>query len=357
MSWETFQLEGFTLTEADNVALTKDTIRLYKQSIKDINELIKTQYAKYLASIGSENFYNEMLKYNRLGKLYSEVIAEYTRYSLQAGVNIANIGRISMSNMYYRTNYQYQWLQSALKMPVLPNDLINLAVAGTDAAFKSYQNSINVKIFKSGNNYMPKAGTLGALLQKNRKVELKKITDAITNGLVQGQSYTAMAESIRETIGITKIVDGKFHASGSIADAMRIIRTESTRIMNDGAFAAAQSAKSQGLDIKKMWLATLDSGTRPVHAVLDGQVQELDKEFDSEAGPVMRPGQFSEVGQNARCRCSTVDILNDQKPSIRRGRVPAGPNEGQNEVFEYQSFNQWAKDNNIKENRYGQMYI
>ncbi len=357
MSWEKFQLEGFELTEKDTVALTKDTIRQYKLAIKDINESIKSQYAKYLASIDKDNFYNEMLKFNRLEKLQAEVIKDYTEYSLKAGVNIGNIGRISMSNMYYRTQYQFSWLEPVLKMPVLPKDLINISVFGSNKAFKSYQQSVWMKVFASGNNYLPQGGTLSSLLKKNRTVELKQIIDTITNGLSRGVSYTDMAKSIRDVIGTTLIQDGKLHASGSIANSMRVVRTESTRIMNDASYAAAQSAKSQGLDMKKMWIATLDNRTRPVHAALDDQVQELDKPFSSGAGPVMRPGQFESVGQNANDRCTTVDILNDKKPSIRRGRVPSGPNEGKNEVFEYRSFKDWAKEKNIKENKYGQMYI
>ncbi len=354
MSWEKFQLEGFELTEQDTVALTKDTIRQYKLAIKDINESIKTQYAKYLASVNKDNFYNEMLKFNRLEKLQAEVIKEYTEYSLKAGVNIGNIGRISMSNMYYRTQYQFEWLEPVLKMPVLPKDLINISVFGSDKAFRSYTASMKPTIFGVGTEYMPKAGTLSSLLKKNRTVELKQIIDTITNGLVQGTSYTNMAKSIRDVIGTTLIKDGKLHTSGSIANAMRVVTTENTRIMNDASFAAAQSAKAQGLDIKKMWLATLDSGTRPVHANLDDQVQELDKPFQSSAGEVMRPGQFADVGNNARCRCSVVDILNNKKPSIRRGRNPAT---GENEVFEYKSFKDWSKEKKIKENKYGQMYI
>ncbi len=352
MSWEKFQLEGFELTEKDTVALTKDTINQYKKAIADINESIKTQYAKYLASVDKDNFYNEMLKFNRLEKLQAEVIKEYTEYSLKAGVNIGNIGRISMSNMYYRTQYQFEWLEPVLKMPVLPKDLINISVFGSDKAYRSYTASMKPTIFGVGTEYMPKAGTLSSLLKKNRTVELKQIIDTITNGLVQGTSYTDMAKSIKQVIGTTLIQDGKLHASGSIADALRIVRTESTRILNDASYAASKNAQSQGLDVKKIWISTLDNRTRPLHGQLDGQIREIDKPFEAGGYEVQRPGQFPNVGNNINCRCAVTDVLNDQSPKIRRGRDPVT---GKNEVFTYRTYDQWTKEKGLTNNIHGQI--
>lgn len=149
---------------------------------------------------------------------------------------------------------------------------------------------------------------------------------------------------------MANIKDDVFTSNGNLSNLLRIVRTETTRVMNDGNYASSLYAQSKGINIKKMWLATLDMKTRPVHAELDSDTQEIEKFFESGAGLVMRPGQFSNVGQNANCRCTIIDIINDEKPSIRMG---TNPDTGKTETFSYKSFDQWAKDNNIVKTKTG----
>jgi hypothetical protein len=47
-----------------------------------------------------------------------------------------------------------------------------------------------------------------------------------------------------------------------------------------------------------------------------------------------------------------VDIINDEPITIRRGR---NPKTGKNEVFSFKDFGEFAKDNGLKKNKYGQL--
>jgi hypothetical protein len=66
----------------------------------------------------------------------------------------------------------------------------------------------------------------------------------------------------------------------------------------------------------------------------------------------MRPGQFMDAGNNINCRCQTVDIIENNKPTKRTG---VNPVTGKTETFSYKDYSQWAKDNDLKKNKYGRV--
>ena len=94
-----------------------------------------------------------------------------------------------------------------------------------------------------------------------------------------------------------------------------------------------------------MWIATLDTKTRPQHAQLDGVKLNLDEYYKIGADRALMPGGFNQASLNINCRCTHIDIVNDIDPQIRRGRNPIT---GENEVFEFKTYDQWAKDNGLK---------
>jgi uncharacterized protein with gpF-like domain len=138
-----------------------------------------------------------------------------------------------------------------------------------------------------------------------------------------------------------------------MANAMRIVSTETTRAMNAGSFASTQYLASTGTDVKKRWIATLDGRTRDSHAHLDGKTIDVDDYFHIGMDSALYPGGFSDVKNNARCRCTTIDVINGESPALRTGRNPVT---GEHEVFDYKDFDQWKKDNGLKTNVYGEIY-
>ena len=348
MSFEKFQQLGYELTEAEVLRLERQILQQYRDAIKNIRNELDRTWGKYLTNVNPDNYYNEMLKYNRLDNLLKSVTREYNVKSAKAGRLTGQALELAFSNHYYRREYAASWI-SDVKFTVVSPDLIDLSVYGTTDSWKKIA---ALPKFKASDYKAPYA-TLSELLQKNRQAELLQLRDSITQGLVQGKSSTKTAKSIVDVIGRAAIQDGQISSSGAMSNAMRIVRTETNRVMNDSAFALANDLLSQGIDVQKQWSATLDSGTRPVHASLDGQIVPIDEPFESSEGDVMRPGQFDSVGQNVNCRCNVVDVIDGQSPTLRRGRNPVS---GKNEVFEYKDFKKWADDNGLKENKYGQLY-
>ena len=94
-----------------------------------------------------------------------------------------------------------------------------------------------------------------------------------------------------------------------------------------------------------MWLATLDTRTRDRHAALDGTIKEYDQKFSIDGDKALIPMQFANASNNINCRCTTVDVIDDKTPSLRRGK---NPTTGETEVFEWKTYNQWAQDNGLK---------
>ena len=353
MTWQNFQDQAFRLTEQDVQDLAPAIMRQYQDAIKAINNDIKDVYADILSGVDPADYYNTMLKYDRLTKLLDGVTKQYSTFSRQAGVLVAETGKISMSNNFYRLQYTHKWLVPGLDFALLPNELLQLSVYGTLKSWKNYEASIFRKIFGPGKQYIPQHGTLADLLAANRLKEISNIQRAISQGLLRGQSYTKTAAAIKDVIGQFIKKDGVIHTKGAMANAQRIIRTESTRILNEASIANTEYARSEGIEIVRFWGASLDSRTRPVHGALDGKPENKDGYFESRAGKVKAPGQFADAGNNIQCRCTTWESVNGSKPTLRRGR---NPETGENEVFDYKDFDQWAKDNGLKKNKFDQYY-
>jgi len=349
MNWKNFQEQGYTLTEAEIKTLYPDIVRSYQKARKSINEAIKTQYLKYLSSVDTDKYMNEMIKYDRLTALEHQISSDFITASREVEKLTVQATRIGFSNNYYRSVYASQWLAPEYAMTVLPPALIEIATLGTVDAWKKYTKKM-IKDFGEQGYYQSQIGTLKDLLHKNRVRELAQIKETIVQGLVRGESYTAMSRGVSDVIGFSVYKDGVQTFSGAMANAMRIVSTESNRVMNDAAFANSKQLEAQGIDVKKIWISVKDSRTRNTHAQLDGKIKTLDAYFMIGNDRALKPGGFGKVGNNARCRCGVGDIINDEPPTIMRGR---NPDSGKNEIFDWKPFSQWADDVGLKWDKAG----
>ena len=97
--------------------------------------------------------------------------------------------------------------------------------------------------------------------------------------------------------------------------AQAIARTEATRALNDGAHDAIAAANRAGVLARKMWLSARDSGVRPSHRALDGQVVEVGAPFRIPAGvegagqEADYPGGFRTAAESCNCRCTILPVL------------------------------------------------
>lgn len=119
----------------------------------------------------------------------------------------------------------------------------------------------------------------------------KRVRAELSRGIAQSYSYAQIARNIKNqtTIGMNR--------------SMRIARTEGHRISQQATFDAQHKAKDAGADIVKEWDSTLDGRTRPMHKELDGQIRELDDDFEVGIFKAQYPSGFGVASMDVNCRC------------------------------------------------------
>lgn len=137
--------------------------------------------------------------------------------------------------------------------------------------------------------------------RKDKAWNQRKIANCVAQGIIQGDSIEKIANRIAK------------QTSNSNYKAMtRYARTAVTGAQNAGRLETMHRAQGMGINVKKKWLATLDSRTRDSHARLDGQVQDVDKPFKSIFGDIMYPGDLeAEPGDVWNCRCTLEYVYPD----------------------------------------------
>jgi len=191
------------------------------------------------------------------------------------------------------------------------------------------------------------------LLKQNQVKELAKISNTITQGLLQGKGYIKLVEDLKNIIGVTAIKNGEITASGAKANAMRIIRTESNRTMNAGHYANSKYLDSVGVKVVRRIVSVLDNATRGQSARMDGQEVGVDEPFKYPGGvTAMYPGNTGVAKYDINDRERTINIIEGNEPEIRTGRNPVT---GRSETFSYQDFDSWRKENGLIKNKYGEI--
>lgn len=131
-------------------------------------------------------------------------------------------------------------------------------------------------------------------LGKDIKVLNKQIAGEISRGISTGMMFSEISRNIAGYAGISR------------NKAMRIARTEGHRIQCKATMDAQFKAKEKGADVVKQWDASLDGKTRPTHRKLDGQIRELDEEFEVSGYKAMMPGGFNKASEDINCRCALL---------------------------------------------------
>lgn len=172
--------------------------------------------------------------------------------------------------------------------------------------------------------------TLNDRLERNRAKIIAEIRTQITQGIIKGDSYTKMAKRVKDVL------------EQDARKARTVVRTEAHRIRNAGKMDSAKRAAELGIDMVKVWDATLDLRTRPAHRKLDGKKVGVNENFVSKNGGVgPAPGNLNHPKDDINCRCTMRLEIKGYEPTVRRIR-----GEG---VVPYQTYEQWAKARGFKE--------
>jgi len=283
----------------------RELLTNYKEALDKIRVDLQKIFDKY--SVNGKLTNAEMTKFNRLTKLNDQLTETMGPVFSKNGRLVERLSEVEYQEAFYRYGWAIQQdAQVALKWGLLNDETVKAAVA----------NDLR-HIAKTG---MRQNGLLG-------------IRRAVTQGVIQGQSYTKMAKEIKRFIDRS--------ASGYI----RIARTEGQRAAVLGQLAAADESEELGVEIKRIWDATLDMATRPEHGDLDGKAAGKDGMFNTSVGPVAGPTLSGVASFDINCRCRVREEVTGFEPKIRRIR-----DEG---LKPYETYKSWAKRNGIKKNKYG----
>lgn len=139
----------------------------------------------------------------------------------------------------------------------------------------------------------------------NIKTLKTEISREISRGLATSLSYAQTSRNIQVRTGV------------GLHKAYRIVRTEGNRISSAASYDAQKKALKNGADIVKEWCATLDRRTRRDHASLDGQLREIDEDFEVNGHHAKYPGAFGVAKEDINCRCCTMQrarcLLDDEE--------------------------------------------
>ena len=138
----------------------------------------------------------------------------------------------------------------------------------------------------------------------------KKVNNAITQGVIQGQKLDEITDSI---------------ASGLCSQNENLMktfaRTGMTEAQNAGRFSRLMEAKAKGITVVKQWMATLDGRTRDTHADIDGETQPVgDKWHPYKFSNGCRyPGDPQAPAREVyNCRCTLVGDVADYPAEYQR---------------------------------------
>lgn len=128
---------------------------------------------------------------------------------------------------------------------------------------------------------------------KDVRWNAQKVNAEILQGILKGESIPKMSKRLQNVVNMDK------------KSAIRNARTAVTCAQNEGRMAAFEDAKSKGVQLYKVWIATSDERTREAHADLDGVTIPTDEAFENEIGKIMFPGDPDADPANVyNCRCT-----------------------------------------------------
>ena len=133
----------------------------------------------------------------------------------------------------------------------------------------------------------------------------KKLNNAITQGIIQGESLDKISKRISDKL-----------ASSNENKMKTFARTAMTGAQNAGRQMQLENAQKLGIELQKEWMATLDAHTRDSHKGLDGEQVDVDKPFTN---GLMYPGDpDGDAAEIYNCRCTMVSDIKKYPSTYNR---------------------------------------
>ena len=128
---------------------------------------------------------------------------------------------------------------------------------------------------------------------KDKLWNAKKMRTQVLQGILQGESMDKIADRMQTVTDMNGV------------SAIRNARTMVTGAENAGRIDMMHKAATDGVIMRKRWIATTDSRTRDWHRDLDDKEADIDEPFHNDFGDIMFPGDPTAAGANVyNCRCT-----------------------------------------------------
>lgn len=262
-------------TEKELEKLEKQIEKEYKIALNETKKKLDDVLSK-IPTLDKEKdplaYYKELNKYNRLTKLINQLTTDIMNVN-KVAVKMLNK---ELLNIYYE-NFNYG---------VYVAEHLTGVASGLYIGYDEYV----IKDILQGNSNPFEQIAIEEYLDK--KQVQQQIKSQFTQALIQGESIQNIAKRIQNVI------------ARNLFQAVRIARTETTRIQNSARLDSFKKAEEKGLKLKKVWSSTLDKRTRSSHRKLDGDVVELDGKFKN---GLRYPGDYlGSAKEVINCRCSLL---------------------------------------------------
>ena len=258
----------------------REIMKNYARQLRSMRSRLADVFDKYFQE--GKLDYSDMQKYGRLSRLEKEIFDEVIKLYKDDG----ELLRSTLAEVYNESYLRTAWaLESETRA--------RLGYSAVDA--KTVRLSVQ----------NPFTGlTLNERLERHRASLIYGLKEDITKGFVNGDTYPQISRRIKEKL------------EGDAGKAIRIVRTESTRIYNKGQFDSMKHAEEQGVTMTKTWNSASDDRTRDSHADLDGVTIPIDEYFNIDGDEGLHPGDFSEAKNVINCRCAVeYSVVAINKPT------------------------------------------
>lgn len=264
-------------------AVIKRLKQIYNQSLKDINskaESLQNQINSLQAaySMATDAAEKEQLQSMIQSKVYQKQYQDALKKQIGSVLDNMQVEEFKTVSGYLQQCYEDGFIGT----------MYDLQGQGIPMCFPLDQEAM-VRAVQLDSKI---SNGLYSRLGEDVSVLKKKITAQISRGISTGMSYAQTAKQLSRISSI------------GFNNAVRIARTEGHRIQIQSAMDACYKAKGKGANVVKQWDSTLDARTRDSHAMVDGEIRELDEEFSN---GLMFPGDPSGgAAEVVNCRCALL---------------------------------------------------
>ena len=263
----------------------EDTIAEYEERV-DSGEMTEQQY--------EDAVYMLITTGNEWAQTEDQILSEYVK----ADASAMEIVGASMITVYlYNALYKSQRMNSRASAKFSLDFELPRIFRDKDSPFAIITDLLNGRAFR---RMLPPPNPDK---MKDRLWHRIKLNSIVRQGIRKGKSINKIAEDVERLTGM------------DIKAAFRAARTACTNAENSAKLDAMIAFRDKyGIDVKKMWYATLDGRTRTHHREIHGEIRELEEKFSNNLlFPADPNGDPSEV---YNCRCTMLEIIEGVDTSI-----------------------------------------